>query len=66
MRTLRAFEVFVMCLVLGVVVCFCFELSQIKGTTVGEVFEGYLPSSTLIQSQAYVTISYHIAATDDL
>ncbi|KAF2204548.1 natural resistance-associated macrophage protein [Delitschia confertaspora ATCC 74209] len=52
MRALRAFEFFVMVLVLGVVICFCFELSQIKGTSVGEVFHGYVPSSTLIQSQA--------------
>ena len=54
MRALRAFEFFVMLLVLGVVVCFCFELTKITAS-VGEVFHGYLPSSTLIQSQAYVT-----------
>lgn len=53
MRALRAFEIFVMCLVLGVVICFCFELSKIKAP-VGDVFHGYVPSSTLIQSQAYV------------
>lgn len=51
MKALRAFELFVMCLVLGVVVCFCFELSKIKAP-VNEVFRGYVPSSTLIQSQA--------------
>lgn len=51
MRALRGFEVFVMLLVLGVVVCFCFELSKIKAP-VGEVFHGFLPSSTLVQSQA--------------
>ncbi|KAL1591715.1 NRAMP-like transporter smf-3 [Paraconiothyrium brasiliense] len=51
MRALRTFEIFVMCLVLGVVICFCFELSKIKAP-VGDVFRGYVPSSTLIQSQA--------------
>jgi metal iron transporter len=51
MRGLRAFEFFVMLLVLGVVVCFCFELTKIQAS-VGEVFRGYLPSSTLVQSQA--------------
>ncbi|KAL5423662.1 hypothetical protein PMIN06_013079 [Paraphaeosphaeria minitans] len=51
MRGLRTFEIGVMCLVLGVVICFCFELSKIKAP-VGEVFHGYVPSSTLIQSQA--------------
>jgi metal iron transporter len=52
MRGLRAFEFFVMSLVLGVVICFCFELSQIKGVSVREVFHGYVPSSTLIKSKA--------------
>ncbi|KAF2449276.1 natural resistance-associated macrophage protein, partial [Karstenula rhodostoma CBS 690.94] len=51
MRALRTFEIGVMCLVLGVVICFCFELSKIKAP-VGDVFHGYVPSSTLIQSQA--------------
>ncbi|KAJ4359583.1 NRAMP-like transporter smf-3 [Didymosphaeria variabile] len=51
MRALRTFEIFVMCLVLGVVICFCFELSKIKAP-VGDVFHGFVPSSTLIQSQA--------------
>ena len=51
MRALRTFEIFVMFLVLGVVICFCFELSKIKAP-VGDVFHGFLPSSTLIQSQA--------------
>jgi metal iron transporter len=58
MRALRTFEIFVMCLVLGVVICFCFELSRIKAP-VGDVFHGYLPSSTLIQSQAYVRAHPH-------
>ncbi|KAF2704440.1 natural resistance-associated macrophage protein [Pleomassaria siparia CBS 279.74] len=51
MRALRTFEFFVMALVLGVVTCFAFELSKIKAP-IGDVFKGYLPSSTLVQSQA--------------
>lgn len=51
MRALRAFEFFVMALVLGVVICFCFQLSLIKGSSVGEVFRGYLPSSAIVESQ---------------
>lgn len=51
MRRLRAFECFVMALVLGVVVCFCIQLSLIQNTSVGEVFRGYLPSSTIIHGQ---------------
>lgn len=51
MRGLRFFEYFVMALVLGVVVCFCIELSLIDGTSVGEVLKGYLPSSTVVEGQ---------------
>lgn len=51
MKGLRAFEFFVMALVLGVVVCFCIQLSLIKDTSVGEVFRGYLPSSAIVQSE---------------
>lgn len=51
MRALRIFEAGVALLVLGVVVCFCFQLSLIKDTSVGEVFKGYLPSSALIKSK---------------
>ncbi|KAE8145519.1 natural resistance-associated macrophage protein-domain-containing protein [Aspergillus avenaceus] len=47
---LRLFEFFVMGLVLGVVVCFCIQLSLIKEQSVGEVFKGYLPSSAIVQS----------------
>jgi len=50
-RGLRAFELFVMALVFGVVVCFCFQLSLIRNTAVGEVFRGYLPSSAIVQSK---------------
>ncbi|PPJ50703.1 hypothetical protein CBER1_07711 [Cercospora berteroae] len=51
MNALRLFEGFVMLLVLGVVVCFCYQLSLIQGTTPGEVFKGYLPSSALVESK---------------
>ena len=51
MRRLRAFEFFVMALVLGVVVAFCFQLSYIEDTTVGEVFQGYLPSSAIVKGE---------------
>lgn len=51
MRGLRLFELFVGLLVLGVVVCFCFQLSLIKDTSVGEVFRGYLPSRALVESE---------------
>jgi metal iron transporter len=51
MKGLRAFEMFVVALVLGVVICFCIQLSLIKDTSVGEVFRGYLPSSAIVQSE---------------
>ena len=52
MRRLRAFEYFVMVLVLGVVICFCIQLSLISSSvSVGTVFAGYLPSSTVIHGQ---------------
>lgn len=51
MRRLRAFECFVMCLVLGVVICFCVQLSYIQDTRVGEVFKGYLPSSAIVEGE---------------
>jgi metal iron transporter len=57
MRALRGFEAFVALLVLGVVICFCFELSKIHAS-VSEVFHGYVPSSTLVKSQAYVSLAY--------
>ena len=40
-----------MCLVLGVVVCFCIQLSYIENTGVGEVFKGYLPSSAVVEGE---------------
>ncbi|KAF2434638.1 natural resistance-associated macrophage protein [Tothia fuscella] len=51
MRALRIFEFCVAGLVLGVAVCFCFQLSLIKNVSVGEVFRGYLPSSALVKSK---------------
>ncbi|KAJ5923551.1 hypothetical protein N7454_008796 [Penicillium verhagenii] len=51
MMGLRLFEFFVMGLVLAVVICFCIQLSLIKGQSVGEVFRGYLPSSAIVQSE---------------
>jgi len=60
MRRLRCFEYFVMALVLGVVICFCIQLSYIEGVSVGEVFAGYVPSSSIVQAQGYVftTVTY--------
>ncbi|KAL6717556.1 NRAMP-like transporter smf-3 [Lecanora helva] len=54
MKRLHFFEYFVIALVLGVVICFCIELSFIHRhahITVGEVFKGYLPSSTVVDGQ---------------
>lgn len=52
MKGLRIFEFSVMILVLAVVVCFCVQLSLIRDTSVGEVFQGYLPSAILIEQRA--------------
>lgn len=51
MRGLRAFEYFVMALVLAVVVCFCIQMSLIGNTSVGEIFHGYLPSSAIVEQK---------------
>jgi metal iron transporter len=53
MRALRIFEGGVALLVIGVVTCFCFQLSLIKDVDVGEIFRGYLPSSALVRSKGY-------------
>ncbi|KAK9427617.1 natural resistance-associated macrophage protein-domain-containing protein [Lipomyces doorenjongii] len=50
MTAVRAFELFVMMLVLGVVVCFCIQLSLMPSTAVGEVFRGYIPSAAVVES----------------
>ncbi|OAQ99211.1 hypothetical protein LLEC1_07668 [Akanthomyces lecanii] len=52
MKGLRLFEFGVCLLVLGVVVCFCIQLSMIKGSSVGDVFRGYVPSRQLVEPQA--------------
>ncbi|KAI9741319.1 MAG: hypothetical protein M1834_003036 [Cirrosporium novae-zelandiae] len=49
MRKVRMFEYFVVLLVVAVVICFCFQLSLIEDTSVGEVFEGYLPSKAIFE-----------------
>ena len=51
MTALRVFEGFVILLVIGVTICFCYQLSLITNTTVGEVFRGYLPSRALVEGQ---------------
>ncbi|KAH6957254.1 natural resistance-associated macrophage protein-domain-containing protein [Fusarium avenaceum] len=51
MKGLRIFEFFILFLVMGVVICFCIQLSMIENTSVGEVFKGYLPSSSIVEQQ---------------
>ena len=51
MKGLRTFELFVMALVLGVVICFCYQLGLIKEVSVGDVFRGYLPSADMIKNE---------------
>ncbi|KAM5347361.1 hypothetical protein ACJ41O_010366 [Fusarium nematophilum] len=51
MKGLRLFEYFIICLVLGVVVCFCIQLSLIQDTPVGQVFKGYLPSGAIVEQE---------------
>lgn len=52
MRGLRAFEYFVVALVLAVVICFCIQMSLIQDTPVAEVFRGYLPSNVILEQKA--------------
>ena len=40
-----------MVLVLGVVICFCIQLSYIRDAPVGQVFDGFVPSSTVLNGQ---------------
>ncbi|KAL1847638.1 NRAMP-like transporter smf-3 [Diaporthe australafricana] len=51
MRGLRAFESFVVLLVLAVVVCFCIQMSLIRDTPVAQVFQGYLPSKAVVEQR---------------
>ncbi|KAK1820485.1 NRAMP-like transporter smf-3 [Friedmanniomyces endolithicus] len=64
MKALRAFEFFVILLVLGVVVCFCFQLSLIQHTDVGEVFHGFLPSRALVQGNGLYQACGILGATE--
>lgn len=50
-KGIRIFEGFVAVLVVGVVVCFCYQLSLITNTKVSDVFLGYIPSSALVKSK---------------
>ncbi|KAG5984014.1 hypothetical protein E4U55_006379 [Claviceps digitariae] len=50
-KGLRLFEAFVCLLVLGVVICFCIQLSLIQ-SSVGQIFRGYLPSGELVEAEA--------------
>ncbi|KAF4994821.1 hypothetical protein FGRMN_5555 [Fusarium graminum] len=52
MKGLRCFEMLIICVVIGVVICFCIQLSLIRNVSPGEVFQGYLPSKYLIESEA--------------
>ncbi|KIX97345.1 uncharacterized protein Z520_06797 [Fonsecaea multimorphosa CBS 102226] len=63
MMHLRLFEYFVMSLVLGVMVCFCIQLSFLKNTTAGEVFKGYLPSSAVVKGNGVYLSCGIIGAT---
>ena len=63
MGRLRVFEYFVMALVLGVVTCFCIQLSYVKNTTAGEVFKGYLPSSDVVNGDGIYLSCGIIGAT---
>ncbi|KAI9806778.1 MAG: hypothetical protein M1825_006235 [Sarcosagium campestre] len=61
MRRLRAFELFVVAFVLAVVICFCIQLSLIQDTTVGEVLRGYIPSSTIVESEGDAYLSLYLS-----
>ncbi|RYO77066.1 hypothetical protein DL766_005040 [Monosporascus sp. MC13-8B] len=63
MRGLRAFESFVMLLVLAVVVCFCIQLSLIENASPGEVFKGYLPNDSVTESQGLLQACGILGAT---
>lgn len=52
---LRLFEFFVMALVLGVVICFCIQLSLIKDQSVRDVFRGYAPSPAIVKPEGLVS-----------
>lgn len=58
MQRLRYFEYFVLLLVMGIMTCFILQLSYIDGIQVGEVFKGYLPSSTMVETNGYDALYY--------
>ncbi|EXJ76940.1 manganese transporter [Capronia epimyces CBS 606.96] len=60
---LRLFEYFIMGLVLGVMVCFCVQLSFIRDSSPGEVFKGYLPSSAIVEANGIYLSCGIIGAT---
>ncbi len=63
MMNLRLFEYFVMSLVVGVMVCFCIQLSYIRDTSTREVFKGYLPSSAIVEGNGIYLSCGIIGAT---
>ena len=63
MTRIRIFEYFVIALVLGVVICFCVQLTYIRNTSVGEVFLDYVPSSAVIDSDGVYLSCGIIGAT---
>lgn len=63
MTRLRVFEYFVVFLVLGVVVCFCIQLSYVRNTSTGEVFRGYLPSAAVVEGNGIYLSCGIIGAT---
>lgn len=60
---LRIFEYFVMALVLGVMICFCIQLSYIRIRSAKDVFRGYLPSSVLIRGNGLYNACGILGAT---
>lgn len=50
LRGLRGFELFLSAFVSAVFICFCIELSLIKGTSVRHVMDGFLPSRDIFVS----------------
>ncbi|KAI9825213.1 MAG: hypothetical protein M1826_007070 [Phylliscum demangeonii] len=51
MRRIRTFEFLVVGLVLGVVIAFIVQLTFVRNASVGEIFRGYLPSSTIVHAR---------------
>ncbi|KAK7515306.1 divalent metal ion transporter [Phyllosticta citriasiana] len=63
MRGVRLFEYFSMMLVLGVVICFCIQLSLIENTTAGEVMRGFIPNNSISNSQGLLQACGILGAT---